>query len=91
MLFHTGEESRTRYIKAAWALCKIGFSAVSQNEFAAVFPQGNGNFPAVPADLILDIAGLYGLANVNVYRSVAGQPVVGAQYRTCAADSHRYD
>ena len=61
-------------------LCKIGFSAVSQNEFAAAFPQGNGDFPGIFASLFLDVLGSYGLSDVNVYRSVPRPPVVSSQY-----------
>ena len=49
------------------ALCQIGFSAVSQNEFAAVFPQGNGNLPAIFASVFPDVAGLYSGSDVKVY------------------------
>ena len=48
-------------------LCKIGFPAVSQNEFAAAFPQGNDDFPAVFAGLFLDVVGMYSWSDVNVY------------------------
>jgi len=48
-------------------LCKIGFPAVSENELAAAFPQGDGNFPVVFAGLFLDITGMYSLPDVNVY------------------------
>jgi len=72
-------------------LCKVGFPAVSQNELAAVFPQGDGNFPIIFAGLFLDVAGMYSLSDVNVYRSAPGQPVVSPQYRTRAPDGHGND
>ena len=57
---------------------------MSQDELSAAFPQGNGNFPAVFAGLFPDIAGMYSLPDVNVYRSAPGQPAACPQYRTRA-------
>jgi len=48
-------------------LCEIWFPTVSQNEFSAAFPQGNGDFPVVLADLFLNVVGMYSLSDVNVY------------------------
>ena len=48
-------------------LCEIWFPAVSQNKFSAAFPQGNGDFPAVLADLFLNVVGMYSWSDVNVY------------------------
>jgi hypothetical protein len=40
---------------------------MSQNELAAAFTQGDGNFPAVFAGLFFSIAGMYSLSDINVY------------------------